>query len=195
MTKRNTSKAARQAALAQAVEAKAQVNDDLALDQASEDNAERAAEVRNGEAEETSAYGTIAEAAMVTVDTRAKTVVGTGYKNAYRARAKAQGRKDKASARGCGDWLQRELQAETIVKGEFDFDRFVAILDANGVDYSRWNTTSHGWKGRFRMSGSIVLRGVVGKSGLFRTPDGEVNVAELAESDELAAAFVSKWAN
>jgi len=125
-----------------------------------------------------------------------KTVVKPKFKNEYRARAKAAGLTDKASRRGNGDWLQRELQAETIIKGEFDFDRFVAILDANGVDYSRWSTTSHGWKGRFRMSGSIVLRGIVGKTGVLRTPDGEVSVQALAdEGDEAAMAFVAKWNN
>ena len=127
----------------------------------------------------------------------AKTVVKTAYKHRYQDRAKARGLTDKASRRGNGDWLQREVQAETIGKdGKFDLAKFEAILDANGVDYSRWNRTSNGWQGRVRMSGSLVLRGVVGKSGMFRTPDGETNVVELAEhGDEDAAAFLAKWAN
>jgi hypothetical protein len=125
-----------------------------------------------------------------------KSVVKTGYKRAYQDRAEARGARDKASKRGCGDWLQRELQAETIVSGAFDFTRFVAILDANGVDHSRWATAGNGWQGRFRMSGSIVLRGRVGKSGVFRTPDSEHNVARLAEQgDAEAAAFLAKWSN
>jgi hypothetical protein len=126
-----------------------------------------------------------------------KTVVKTAYKHRYQDRAKARGLTDKASRRGNGDWLQRELQAEcNDAKGNFDLGRFERILDANGVDYSRWNRTSNGWQGRVRMSGSLVLRGVVGKSGVFRTPDGEQNLVELAaQGDHDAAEFLSKWAN
>lgn len=126
-----------------------------------------------------------------------KTVVRVVYKHRYQDRAKAEGRTDKASRRGNGDWLQRELQAETVGKdGKLDFAHFVAILDANGVDYGRWKREGHGWEGRFRMSGSLVLRGIVGKTGVFRTPNGSVNVVELAEGgDENAQAFLAKWAN
>jgi hypothetical protein len=133
-----------------------------------------------------------AEAAL-----RPRSVVKTGYKRAYAERAAARGNTDKASKRGNGDWLQRELQGETIGEdGKFLFDRFVAILDANGVDYSRWSTTTKGWEGRFRMSGSLVLRGRVGKAGVLRTPDGETNLVELAEQgDKEAAAFLARWAN
>lgn len=127
-----------------------------------------------------------------------KTVVRVAYKHRYQDRAKAEGRTDKASRRGNGDWLQRELQAETVGKdGKLDFDRFVAILDANGVNYSRWKREGHGWEGRFRMSGSLVLRGIVGKTGLLRSPEGSTtNVVEIADGgDENAQAFLAKWAN
>lgn len=126
-----------------------------------------------------------------------KTVVKVAYKHRYQDRAKAEGRTDKASRRGNGDWLQRELQAETVGKdGKLDFDRFVAILDANGVDYSRWKREGHGWEGRFRMSGSLVLRGIVGKTATFRTPEGAVNVQQVADQgDANAQAFLAKWAN
>ena len=126
-----------------------------------------------------------------------KTVVKTAYKHRYQDRAKAEGRTDKASRRGNGDWLQRELQAETVGKdGKLDFARFVAILDANGVDYSRWKREGHGWEGRFRMSGSLVLRGIVGKTATLRTPEGAVDVQKIAdEGDANARAFLAKWAN
>jgi hypothetical protein len=128
-----------------------------------------------------------------------KTVVKTAYKEAYKARAAALGRNDKASKRGNGDWLQRELQAETIGKdGKWDLGRFCAICEANGVEnpLARWPNRSNGWEGRVRMSGSLVLRGIVGKTAVFRTPDTVTNLAELAEQgNEDAQAFLAKWAN
>jgi hypothetical protein len=126
-----------------------------------------------------------------------KTVVKVAYKHRYQDRAKARGLTDKASKRGNGDWLQRELQAETVGKdGKLDLQRFIAIMDANGVDYSRWKREGHGWEGRFRMSGSLVLRGIVGKTATFRTPEHTVDVSKIAsEGDAEAQAFLAKWAN
>jgi hypothetical protein len=126
-----------------------------------------------------------------------KTVVKTVYKHRYQDQARARGATDKVSKRGNGDWLQRELQAETVGKdGKLDLEAFKAILDCNGADYGRWKQEGHGWEGRFRMSGSLVLRGIVGKSGLFRTPTHTVNVQQLAdEGNDDAAAFLAKWAN
>jgi hypothetical protein len=147
------------------------------------------------------APATAPETAPVVLDTpiapAPKTVVKTIFKHRYQDRARARGYTDKASRRGNGDWLQRELQAETVTKdGKLDLLTFIAILDANGVDYSRWKREGHGWKGRFRMSGSLVLRGIVGKTGLLRTPNGTTSVVELAEGgDEAAQAFLAKWAN
>lgn len=144
---------------------------------------------------------TAPETAPVALDTPVapapKTVVRTVYKHRYQDRAKAQGYTDKASRRGNGDWLQRELQAETVTKdGKLDLATFISILDANGVDYSRWRREGHGWEGRFRMSGSLVLRGIVGKTGVLRTPSGTTNVVEIADGgDEAARAFLAKWAN
>jgi hypothetical protein len=124
-----------------------------------------------------------------------KTVVKVAYKHTYQDRAAARGATDKASKRGCGDWLQRELQAETIKEGRFDMARFIEILDANGVDHSRWKTAGNGWEGRFRMSGSIVLRGRVGKSGVFRTPEASIDLNALSLEDADIAAFLNRWAN
>jgi hypothetical protein len=127
-----------------------------------------------------------------------KTIVKVGYKRAYQDRAAARGLKDKVSKRGNGDWLQRELQSETVHEGRFDLARFERILEANGVDHSRWNRTTRGWEGRVRMSGSISLRGVVGKSGMLRLPAGEetINVQALADDGDVEAiAFLAKWSN
>jgi hypothetical protein len=43
------------------------------------------------------------------------------------------------------------------------------------------------------MTGAIVLRGVVGKSGVFRTPENETRLGELAAAgDTLVAEFLAK---
>jgi hypothetical protein len=140
---------------------------------------------------------TVAPEALTTSAPAPKTVVKVAYKHRYQDRAKARGLTDKASKRGNGDWLQRELQAETVGKdGKLDLERFIAIMDANGVDYSRWKREGHGWEGRFRMSGSLVLRGIVGKTATFRTPEHTVDVSKIAsEGDAEAQAFLAKWAN
>jgi hypothetical protein len=148
-------------------------------------------EVIEAQAEETEAEAEVTEDKL-----GPRTVVKAHYKHVYQDRAKAQGRTDKASKRGNGDWLQRELQAETMSGDKFDVERFIEIMDLNGVDYSRWNRTTRGWEGRFRMSGSIVLRGRVGKSGILHMPNGPVNVQQLADEGDIDAhAFLVKWAN
>lgn len=101
-----------------------------------------------------------------------RTVVPTKYKQAYAARAIAQGRTTKAAKRANGDWLAQELEAECMTGKTFDFDRFIAILEANGVRHDRWPNRNNGWQGRIRMSGAIVLRGVVRKAGVLVTPEG-----------------------
>jgi hypothetical protein len=129
---------------------------------------------------------------------RARSVVPKAYKATYAVRALARGDNSKAAKRANGDWLARELQAECVQDGKtFDLQRFLAICDANGVDaLARWPNRNAGWEGRLRMSGAIVLRGIVGKTGVLRTPDGETDVRSLAsEGDEVAAAFVAKHAN
>jgi hypothetical protein len=138
-----------------------------------------------------------ADAEPEETDTRPRSVVPAGYKKHYQRKAQAEGRTSKAAKRCNGDWLAQELEGECVRGGKFDFYRFVAILEANGVDgLARWPNRNNGWEGRFRMSGAIVLRGIVGKSAVFRTPDSETNLVELVDQgDTLAAAFLSKWAN
>jgi hypothetical protein len=130
-------------------------------------------------------------------DTSPKTVVPVGYKTAYRARAAAMGLTSKAHKRSNCDWLAQELAEECVGKGGiFALPRFLAIFFANtGTDaLARWPSRTNGWEGRLRMSGAIVLRGVVGKSGVFRTPESETKLGELAANgDSLAAEFLAKW--
>jgi hypothetical protein len=121
---------------------------------------------------------------------RGKSVVPLGYKKVYATRAVVAGQTSKAAKRQCGDWLAKELLAECVPDGKtFDLPRFLAILEANGIDAARWPSRSNGWEGRLRMSGAIVLRGVVGRSGEFRTPEATIRLAELPE----AANFLAKW--
>ena len=134
-------------------------------------------------------------AEQATTDTSPKTVVPVAYKAAYRAKAAALGLAGKAHKRSNCDWLAQELASECVRKGVFDLPRFLAIFEANtGEDATaRWPSRTNGWEGRLRMSGAIVLRGVVGKRGTFRTPEGETNLAELAtQGDALASEFLAK---
>lgn len=108
-----------------------------------------------------------------------RTVVPLKYKELYAARAIAEGRITKAAKRSNGDWLAQELEAECMTGKSFDFDRFIAILEANGVKHDRWPSRTSGWQGRVRMSGAIVLRGVVRKAGVMVTPEGSyINAPE-----------------
>lgn len=113
-----------------------------------------------------------------------RSVVNTTYKLKYATRA-VEGRKPKAvskkaAARGCGDWLHFTLATLTLdpKTNKLNVDAFAAILDANGIDYSKWNRTSKGWQGRFRMTGRLALQRVVAEA------DGEL---ELADGSSLVA--------
>jgi hypothetical protein len=123
---------------------------------------------------------------------RGKSVVPLGYKKTYAQRAVAAGRTTKAAKRSNGDWLAQELEAECVRDGhKFDLSRFLAILEANGIGNAleRWPNRNNGWEGRLRMSGAIVLRGIVCRAGIFRTPENETRLAD----DPNAAAMLTKW--
>jgi hypothetical protein len=112
---------------------------------------------------------------------RPRSVVPAGYKAAYAARAMARGETSKAAKRQNGDWLAKELLAECVPDGKtFDMMRFLDILEANGVSdpLNRWPNRNKGWEGRLRMSGAIVLRGLVKKAGVLVTPDTTIEVPE-----------------
>jgi hypothetical protein len=110
---------------------------------------------------------------------RAKSVVPSRYKAKYAIAAVNRGETTRAAKRCNGDWLAQELAAECVPDGKtFDFNRFVAILEANGIEPSRWPNRSNGWQGRLRMSGAIVLRGIVRKTGILVTPDTTIEAPE-----------------
>ena len=105
-------------------------------------------------------------------------VVRHAYKAKYAERAVANGLGRKAAQRSAWDWLAQTLAGECLGAGDkIDIAKFLAILDANGVDHSRWQNRSKGWEGRLRMTGRLALQKVVAEKMELALPDGEVLVA------------------
>ena len=98
-------------------------------------------------------------------------VVKTAYKKRYAERAASVGL-GKVAQRSCWDWLAQELAAECLDGSKISIVRFLAILDANGVDHSRWQNRSKGWEGRLRMTGRLALQKVVAAQGHLKTAEG-----------------------
>ena len=115
-------------------------------------------------------------------------VVRPKYKHRYAERAAAQGIKKKRAQRSAWDWLAQTLAGECLdEKDRISIDRFLAVLDANGVDHSKWQNRSKGWEGRLRMTGRLALQRVVAESGELHLADGETLVAP--------AEWVAKYRN
>lgn len=109
---------------------------------------------------------------------KSNSVVKSAYKTKYRDRAREAGVARKAAKRSSWDWLAQTLAGECLVgKDRIDIAKFTAILEANGVDHSRWTNRSKGWEGRFRMTGRLALQRVVAEAGVLKTADGEELVA------------------
>jgi len=126
------------------------------------------------EAEATTPAPVAIDAEVAADNAKARSVVGVGYKTRYAARAAGAGLKRKAAQRSAWDWLAETLAGECLGKGDrIDMDRFLATLDANGVDHSRWTNRNKGWVGRLRMTGRLALQRVVAEAGTMRTADGE----------------------
>lgn len=113
-------------------------------------------------------------------------VVKPGYKHKYAERAASAGL-GKVAQRSCWDWLAQSLAGECLEGTKISIARFLAILDANGVDHSRWTNRNKGWEGRLRMTGRLALQRVVAEAGVLKTADGE----EL----EAPAEWVAKFRN
>lgn len=115
-----------------------------------------------------------------------RSVVKPVYKVKYRDRAREHGRKGKAAKRSAWDWLAETLAGEVLDDREkLKVDTFLAILDANGVDHSRWTNRSPGWEGRLRMTGRLALQRVVAETEVLMLPDGE----QLVPPTEWVAKF------
>lgn len=114
-------------------------------------------------------------------------VVGAKYKHRYAQRAVAAGTTRKAAQRSSWDWLAQSIAGECLDDADkIQIDRFLALLDANGVDHSRWTNRSKGWEGRLRMTGRLALQRVVAEAGVLLTSDGE----ELEAPAEWVAKFL-----
>jgi len=117
---------------------------------------------------------------------KARSVVKTAYKQKYAERAVAAGLARKAAQRSTWDWLAQAIAGECLRgRDKLDVDAFLALLEANGVDHSRWTNRSKGWEGRLRMTGRLALQKVVAAASVLRTPDGE----ELVPPTEWVAKF------
>jgi hypothetical protein len=104
---------------------------------------------------------------------KARSVVKSAYKAKYAQRAREAGHASKVAQRSTWDWLAQELAAEVLDEDKkLDVARFLATLDANGVDHSRWQNRSKGWEGRLRMTGRLALQRVVAEAGVLHTADG-----------------------
>lgn len=120
------------------------------------------------------------------VDPERNSVVKAKFKHKYIENAKAQGLTGKAARRSNWDWLSQQLATFCLTdKGKIDIGAFKDVLDANGVDHSKWTNQNKGWEGRFRMTGRVALQKVVANAGVLKWPDG----SEM----EVPADFVTKF--
>ena len=102
-------------------------------------------------------------------------VVAVKYKDNYIANAKANGIAGKAARRSNWDWLSQAIAQHCLgEKEKIDIAAFTDLLDANGVDHSKWTNRNKGWEGRFRMTGRVVLQKKVAEAGVLRTMVGEM---------------------
>jgi hypothetical protein len=105
-------------------------------------------------------------------------VVKDKFKVKYIENAKANGIPGKAAKRSNWDWLSQQLATFCLNdKHSIDIGAFTDVLDANGVDHSRWTNRNRGWEGRFRMTGRVALQKVVANAGVLKWPTGEPSAA------------------
>jgi hypothetical protein len=117
-------------------------------------------------------------------------IVKAKFKDKYIENAKAQGLTSKAAKRSNWDWLSQQLATFCLSdKGKIDIGSFTDVLDANGIDHSKWTNKNKGWEGRFRMTGRVALQKVVANTGFLKWP-GELQASEAP--DEWRARFKTK---
>ena len=124
------------------------------------------------------------DAEVATDNAKPNSVVRRAYKEKYAERNKADG---KRAQRSCWDWLAQSLAGECLDdKAKISIDKFLAILEANGVDHSRWTNRNKGWEGRLRMTGRLALQKVVAQTGVLKVDGDEL---------EAPAEWVAKFTN
>jgi len=116
------------------------------------------------------------QAALAEVEGEAakpNSVVLPKFKVKYLENARALGIPGKAAKRSNWDWLSQEIAGFCLNdKHKIDIGQFLRLLDANGVDYSKWTNRNKGWEGRLRMTGRVALQKVVANRGVLTFPDG-----------------------
>lgn len=130
-----------------------------------------------------------AEAEVEEDNKQNNSVVAAKFKDKYLANARAAGIKGKAAKRSNWDWLSQQIAAACLgEKEKIRIDDFRALLDANGVDHSRWTNRNKGWEGRFRMTGRVALQKVVANAGILKMGDGQ----DVTAPPEFVARFKTK---
>jgi len=150
---------------------------------------EEVAELENANDAAIDAAEAQAEAEVEEDNKQNNSVVQAKFKDKYLNNARALGIKGKAAKRSNWDWLSQQIAA--VCLGEKDKIRiadFKALLDANGVDHSRWTNTNKGWEGRFRMTGRVALQKVVANNATLKVPGGE----DLVPPPDFVARFKTK---
>lgn len=103
---------------------------------------------------------------------RKQSIVKPKFKHRYIEHAKELGTNSKIAKRSNWDWLSQQLAAFCLdSKGKINIDLFTDVLEANGVDHSKWNRTVPGWQGRLRMTGRVALQKRVAESGKLLWPN------------------------
>ena len=116
----------------------------------------------------------------------ANTVVHSRYKDRYAANAAAVGASGKAPKRSNWDWLSQAIAKECLNdKHQINIDKFLGILEANGIDHTKWPNRNRGWEGRLRMTGRVVLQKVVANRGKLLLPDDRM--------EDAPAEFIEKY--
>lgn len=96
-------------------------------------------------------------------------VVKEKFKTRYIENARAMEVGRKAAKRSNWDWLSQRIAEDCLgEKDKISIDAFKDVLDANGVDHSRWTNRNKGWEGRFRMTGRVALQRIVADKGEYK---------------------------
>jgi hypothetical protein len=114
-----------------------------------------------------------AEADVEEDNAKPNSVVHVKFKQKYLDNARALGIPGKAAKRSNWDWLAQQIAAQCLDgKHKISISCFLELLDANGVDHSRWTNRSKGWEGRLRMTGRVALQKIVANANALVLLDG-----------------------